>query len=470
MVDGFWKRNKRKVLVVLLALVIVAALPYATNAISKFQKQYELIQEVFEYVEYYHIKDVDPDTLTQGAIDGMLDTLEDPYTTYFTDEEYEQFIEGIDNSFTGIGIYVDKLDEYIIVQSTIKNSPAEAAGLKAGDKIIKVDGIDIVGKQVEEAVSLIKGREGTKVSLTIKRGEELLEKQIVRAKIQLPLVESEMLTDETGYLRLYTFSNNSATQFKTELKNLENQGMEQLILDLRGNPGGYLNSALEISKSFIDEGTIVYIKDKNQQEEVLSISNGKDWDKPLVVLIDEGTASASEILAGALRDYDKATIIGSNSFGKGTVQTLIDLENGGHLKLTINEYFTPNKSKINGIGIKPDIEVAEEDQQLQAAISYLSDTTKLYSPKLGTDWIRVNGKDYIALKELSAYFNGSTQYNSTTKTIAITIGDDKLEYKHNSSDIIIKNGKSYIDVQQIENSFKSLSVIQGKENITIFQK
>lgn len=469
MVGGFWKRNKKRVLVVALALALVVAIPYVTNAVSKFQKQYELIQEVFEYVENFHIKDVDPDTLTQGAIDGMLKTLDDPYTTYFTDEEYQQFIEGIDNSFTGIGIYVDKQDEYIIVQSTIKNSPAEAAGLQAGDQIIKVDGVDIVGKKVEEAVSLIKGQEGTKVNLTLKRGEQILEKQITRAKIQLPLVEAEMLTDEIGYLRLYTFSNNSVAEFKTELENLEKQGMEQLILDLRGNPGGYLNSALEISKSFIEQGPIVYIKDKHQQEEVLSIKNGENWDKPLVVLIDEGTASASEILAGALRDYDKATIIGSNSFGKGTVQTLIDLESGGHLKLTVNEYFTPNKSKINGIGIKPDIEVTAEDEQLQAAITYLSDTTKLYNPKLGTEWIKVNEEDYIALKELALHFNGSIQYNDATKKITIVIGNDHIEYKLNSPGIIIKNGKSYIDIEQIEQSFKSLSVIQG-ENITIFQK
>lgn len=468
--DSFWKRNKKRLLVAVLALVLVASIPYVTNAVSKFQKQYELIQEVFEYVEYYHIKDIDPDKLAQGAIDGMLETLEDPYTTYFTDEEYKQFIEGIDNSFTGIGIYVDKQDEYIIVQSTIKNSPAEAAGLQAGDLIIKVDDVDIVGKKVEEAVGLIKGPEGTKVKLTLKRGDKLLDKEVVRAKIQLPLVEAKMLTDEIGYLRLYTFNNNSASEFKTELSNLENQGMEQLVLDLRGNPGGYLNSALEISKSFIDEGPIVYIQDKNKQEDVLRISNGKNWDKPLVVLIDEGTASASEILAGALRDYDKATIMGSNSFGKGTVQTLIDLESGGHLKLTINEYFTPNKSKINGIGIKPDIEVTDKEQQLQAAIAYLSDTTKLYSPKLGTDWIKIDGKDYIALKELSNSFNGSIKYNATTKTIDISIGNEQYEYKHNSPGIIIKNGKSYIDVQQIEQSFNSLTVIQGKENITIFQK
>jgi len=467
--DSFWKRNKKRVLAIILAVVIVAAIPTITNAVSRFQKQYDLIQEVFEYVEYYHIKDVDPDKLTQGAIDGMLNTLEDPYTTYFTDEEYNDFIEGIDNSFTGIGIYVDNQDKYIVVQSTIKDSPAEAAGIEAGDLIIKVDGVDIVGKKVEEAVNLIKGQEGTKVNLTIKRGDQLLNKQVVRAKIQLPLVEAEMLTDDIGYLKLYTFSNSSAAEFKTELKNLENQGMEQLILDLRGNPGGYLNSALDISKNFIANGPIVFTKDKYQQEEELGINNGTDWNKPMVVLIDEGTASASEILAGALRDYDKATIVGSNSFGKGTVQTLIDLESGGYLKLTINEYFTPNKSKINGIGIKPDIEIAEEDEQLEAAIAHLSDAS-MYKPKLGTDWIKVNGKDYVALKELSAYFNGSIKYNTITKTINITIGNDKLEYKSNSAGIIIRNGKSYIDIGKIEQSFKNLSVNQGKENITIFQK
>lgn len=462
------KGKKNKAIIIILALVLVASFPVVGQAVSFFQKQMNLIQEVFEYIEYYHISDVSTDELTKGAINGMIDTLDDPYTTYFTDEEYKQFVEAINNTFVGIGIYVDQKDEYIIVQSVIKDSPAEKAGLQSGDAFLKVDGVDVVGKKVEEVSSLIRGKEGTTVNLTIKRQEEVIEKSIVRAKIQLPLVEAEMLANNVGYIRLYTFSSQSADEFDRELKKLEEQGMEKLILDLRDNSGGYLESAKRISKNFIKEGPIAYIKYKNKTEETIQISGGADWTKPMVVLINNGSASASEILASSLQDYNKATIIGENSFGKGTVQSLIDLEGGGYLKLTINEYFTPKKKKINGIGVIPDIEVTDEAKQLDTAIKYLSGDTNIYSPTFGKEWIRVADKDYVALRELVNYFNGTIKFKADTKTIAVTIGEQQDEYPLNSNAIYVKNGKSYIAVDELKNKFSNLVIEQIDDKILIF--
>ncbi len=464
-----WIHRIKKGTIILLTVLVFFSLPNLGHAITKVEQQFNLIKEIYELIASYHISNVDSDTLIEGAIHGMIDTLDDPYTTYFTDEEYESFTSSINGSYKGIGIYIEEKDGYIMVQSPISGSPAEKAGLQSGDIIIEVEGINIKEITTEEATGLIKGEEGTTVNLTILRGEETFKVDVERAQIQLPLTTTNMLTQDIGYIKLYTFSNQAVEPFKQGLSQLQKEGMDKLILDLRGNPGGYLGAALDIAKNFIDEGPIVYVKYKTQQEEVLSIEGGTSWNTPLIVLIDRGSASASEILTGALKDYNKATIIGTNSYGKGTVQQLVPLENGGFLKLTISEYFTPNKNKMNGIGVKPDIEVIEPIEQLQTAIYTLSN--QVYLPRQGEDWIQVNNRNYIGLTDIVHAFNGNIYWNAKLRSIEISLFNDQVSLYNGLSDgLMIVNGKSFIAADQIQTYFPKLEIKQVEGIITIFTR
>lgn len=452
----------KQLFAVLFAGVILLTVPYLGQAVSSIQKQLDLIQEIHDLVAQYHIHEVDSDVLMKGAINGMLETLDDPYTTYFTEEEYTSFTNQIDGTFTGIGIHIEEKDGYITVQSPIPGSPAEKAGIQAGDLIIKVDGADIKGKTTEEVAGLIKGKEGTSVTLTVLRGNQTLNLNVERAKISLPIIESEMITKKIGYIRLYTFSSQAVSQFKQQIDQLEKQGMEKLILDLRGNPGGYLDSALEISKNFIEEGPIVYVKNKNEPEIPLAIQGGRSWDKPMAILIDGGSASASEILTGALKDYEKGTIVGKKSFGKGTVQTLIPLENDGYLKLTVSEYFTPYKHKMNGLGVTPDIEVDGETQQLQTAVQFLGEK-EVFIPLLGVDWLQKTDGDYLALRPLIQSMGGKIIWDATDNSSTIFLQDHEIHLTYERDQgMWLEQGKLYLQPTKIKEILPELSLKQIK--------
>ncbi|OEF99817.1 hypothetical protein BHF71_01175 [Vulcanibacillus modesticaldus] len=463
-----WTGYKNTAIIVILTVVIFSYVTSITQATSQFQKQLDMIKEVYELISEYHINNIDPDALAQGAIKGMLEVTGDDYTTFFTNEEFNSFKDDLDGNFTGIGIYVEEKNGVILVQAPIPNSPADKVGIKSGDIIIAVDNTELAGKSIEEAADLIRGQEGTLVKLTIKREQQLITFEVERAKISLPIVESKMLTDDIGYLKLYTFGNQSPEKFKTHLQQLRDSGMKKLILDLRGNPGGYLDSVLEIAKNFIEKGPIVYVQDKSQKERELGIENGNSWDLPMVVLINKGSASAAEILAGALQDYKKGIIIGERSFGKGTVQTLVPLENGGYLKLTVNEYFTPNKNKMNGIGVKPDIEVLQPDLQLSTAILSLTED-KQFRPTLGQEWIKVADKNLISLRKLIEYIGGEINWDPKLREIVIKFEDETLKLQTDSNpDTTIINGSTYLETTKIKELFPQIIIMDDGEKITIF--
>ncbi len=462
---------KKKILIITIALAMIISVPFVTQATTYLQNQINVIVDVYSLIKDYHISNVDYDTLTEGAINGMIEALDDPYTRYFTNEEYKKFITSIDGTFVGIGIYILEQDDYIVIQSPISGSPAEEVGLKSGDLIIRANAIDMKGKSTEEAADIIRGEAGTFVTLTIRRDGKDFDIDVIRAKIQIPIVESKMLTDEIGYLRINSFSADVYSDVSLGLGNLQNEGMDKLILDLRGNPGGYLNAVLEISQLFIENGPIVYVKDNMGNEQALDVVNGNKWDMPIVLLIDGGSASASEILAGALKDYDKAIIVGENSFGKGTVQNLISLENGDFLKLTVNEYFTPLKNKMDGVGVKPDIEVFNSEKQLMTALMLLDDSIlyQEYNPILNKNWITENDQDYIALRDMVYYFDGIIKWNSKKKIIEINLDGTSIELPTSTTDgLIIRNGTSYLSVDQINALFKNLMIIKEGKVLTIY--
>jgi len=348
-----------------------------------FWEAWDLVHR--EYVD----QPVEEIRLMQGAIRGMLQALGDQHTSYMDPDEYVQANTRLEGEYEGIGAFVDTDSEFLTIVSTIPNSPAEAAGLKPGDEVIAVDGDDMTGVDGNLVVRRVLGPAGTKVTLTIRRegAEDPLEFVIERAKIVIPSVESEMLENEIGYVRLYDFGDRTTRDLRAALRDLLEEDPRGLILDLRGNPGGFLTTAIEVASEFIGEGVVMIERFGDGREEVYEADRGGlATDIPLVVLIDAGTASASEIVAGAVQDHGRGTLVGDTSFGKGSVQDWTPLsENGGAVRITIARWYTPDNRQIHEVGLTPDVvvEITEEDiqndrdPQLEKAIELLRSAESL---------------------------------------------------------------------------------------------
>lgn len=326
--------------------------------VSKYYNLFNLRNMLFSTYD----GEIDDEKLLEGAMKGMADAIGDPYTVYMNQDEFITFIESSQGSFYGIGAQLGIRDNNVTVIAPVEGSPAEKAGLKAGDIILKVDDYEVNELNTEAVVSRVRGEEGVPVTLTIKREgvEDPLEIKIVRAEIKTESVKGEILEDGIGYIQLTTFSDEEVSdKFVEKLNELKQQGMKKLILDLRGNPGGYLNECVEIASNFIPEGEVItYTIDKYDKKVISNSLGGDAIGMPLVVLVDGGSASASEVVTGALRDYEVATIIGTRTFGKGIVQQLRVLPNDmGGLKVTTSKYYTPNGENIHGTGIEPNIVV-----------------------------------------------------------------------------------------------------------------
>jgi len=288
-----------------------------------------------------------------------LTALEDPYSVYYTPEELEELMTQMSGIYYGIGSYVSLDTETSLpkISGIISNTPAEEAGLRENDLIYQVDDVPTYGLSLDEAVSYIRGEEGTEVLLTIIReGEnDYLKIPVIRRKVESPTVEYEMLEDGIGYLQIVEFDEVTPGQFSEAMESLKNSGMEKLIIDLRGNPGGSLTDVVDIAGMLLPEGLIVYTEDKSGKREEYFSDGAGEIEIPLVVLIDMNSASASEILAGAIQDYGKGTLVGTTTFGKGIVQQIIPFSDGSAVKLTVSSYFTPKGRNIHGTGIEPDI-------------------------------------------------------------------------------------------------------------------
>lgn len=323
-------------------------------------------------------------TMVWGAISGMVESLGDPYTVFFPPKESEEFAEGIKGSFGGVGMEVGQEDGAIIVIAPLKGSPAEAAGMRTGDRILKIDDLDTKGLSVEEAVTFIRGEEGTGVTLTVSRGNTApFEVEIVRQVINIPSIETRKIDDDVFYIALYSFTENSPQNFRMALREFIESGTTKLVLDLRGNPGGYLEAAVDMASWFLPSGATVIREDRGKgEDEKIYRSKGYNIftdNLKFAILVDGGSASASEILAGALSEHGIATLVGEQTFGKGSVQELVPVTSNTSLKVTIARWLTPNGTSISATGIEPDIKVefSEEDfvngvdVQLNRAVEFL---------------------------------------------------------------------------------------------------
>lgn len=326
---------------------------------------------------------VDPEKMMEGAISGMLSSTNDPYTVYFTRKENQRFREDIQGEFDGIGVEIIQKNELPSVVAPLSGSPADKAGLKPNDVILEVDTAKTADIGFEETINKIRGKEGTKVKLLIAREgtEEPLTFEITREKIVLKSVEwslKEIEGGKVGYIKIRQFGDDTEKLFAQAADELDKNKPKAIILDLRNDPGGYLETAVNLASYFIKDGVIVSEKGKNDNnKDYRSNGNGKLKKYKVVILVNEGSASASEILAGALKNREGSIIVGEKTFGKGSVQELIDLSDGSAVKITVAKWFTPNGRQINGQGIDPDIKVTDDektkdDEQLNRALEYLS--------------------------------------------------------------------------------------------------
>ena len=350
---------------------------------APFWESWQLVHE--NYVD----QPLDDTKLMRGAIQGMLASLGDSHTLYMNPQDYSAANSTLAGAYEGIGAYVDTTGDYLKIVSPIPGSPAEKAGLRPGDLIVGIDGKDMTGINPEVARQSVLGPAGTTVTLSIRRGDKdavPFDVKVTRAKIAIPSAQGKMLDNGLGYVQITTFGENTTSELRSTLKDLMAQKPKGLIIDLRNNGGGYLNTAIEVVSEFVDKGAVVYEKYGNGKlDEHDVIPGGQATQIPLVVLINEGTASASEITAGALQDYGRAKLVGVTSYGKGSVQNWIPLSNDqGAVAITIAKWLTPNKRTIDHVGLTPEVVVkmtdadytAGRDPQLQAAIQTLLDMLK----------------------------------------------------------------------------------------------
>lgn len=323
-------------------------------------------------IKQYFWQDVDESTLEEGVYKGLLESLDDPYSVYYTHDELVQLQQQTEGIYYGIGAYISQDNEmgYVRVSKIIKNTPAEASGLQQDDYIYKVDGEDMQGKDSSYVVSKIKGEAGTKVTITVVRegATDPIDIEVERQKIESPTVEYQMLDNDMAYIQITEFDLVTTEQFEEAYKQAQADEMKGLILDLRSNPGGNLSTVCDIARMILPKGLIVYTEDKYGKREEYTCDGANQIKVPLVVLTNGYSASASEILAGAVKDYGIGTLVGTTTYGKGIVQKVINLSDGSAVKLTVSNYFTPNGNNIHKIGIDPDVEVEFDAEQYKNGV------------------------------------------------------------------------------------------------------
>ena len=356
---------------------------YSQN-IDKLYEKIDLFAEVLEKIQNEYVEEVDQAEIIDSAINGALQSL-DPFSAYMNPKVFEESQSETSGEFGGLGIEVSMESGVIIVIAPIDDTPASKAGIKAGDYIVKINGEQVQGKTLMEAVNLMRGPEGTSIEITVRRKGLRKAKifKITREIIEIKSVISKIVDNKVGYLRLRAFNKNSSSQLKKEISKIEkNKKLVGYILDLRNNPGGLLSQAVTISDFFLNDGEIVSTKGRKKREnrKFFAKKGDKIDGKPLIVLINNGSASASEIVAGALQDQKRAILLGETTFGKGSVQSIIPLKNRGAIRLTISKYYLPSGKSISEVGVVPDIKVEEEDEEF--SINTITDNQLNYAIKL----------------------------------------------------------------------------------------
>ena len=371
---SFWKKFAGALIVAIFSSALTIGILVYTGEVSMLPKAsakskesvlsqnvQNKIGQVLGIMEHYYYEDIDQKKLAEGLYAGLVNSLEDPYSTYFTAEQYTSYKASATGEYCGIGAVLSQSEKtkVVTIVRAYEGSPAALAGLKAGDIIVSVDGIEATSMELSEFVTHIKGDEGTSVHVIVQRADETkkLSFDITRKQIQVPTVSSKMLENKIGYITITEFGSKDVTakQFSDALTGLKKDGMKKLIIDVRDNPGGMLDTVSEMLYQILPKGTVVYTQNKAGKKEIYQSNDDEELNMPLVVLVNGNSASASEIFAGAIKDYKYGTLIGTKTFGKGIVQVLIPLTDGSAVKVTTAKYFTPNGNYIHKKGIEPDV-------------------------------------------------------------------------------------------------------------------
>jgi carboxyl-terminal processing protease len=407
------------------------AVVYAASSEEDLDKQLGNLKQYIEYIQENYKDDVTYDQLVDGAFSGVMESLGDPYSVYYgSSAEGENFIESVTGEFSGVGLSLEDYNGKCRVVAPIPGTPADKSGIKSGDIVTKIDGTDISDKTLDEAVSMMRGEEGTKVTLVIDRAGKTLSFTLTREKIKNVSVDYKMLDGDVGYIRITSFDNDSHVEFRLAKTALINKGAKSLIIDIRNNPGGLVNTALDIADQLMPEGPITHFEQKGKIVETYSAENGNEPGIPIVLLVNEGSASASEILAGALQDSKTATLVGTTTYGKGVAQQISDLSDGSTMKLSMFYFLTPNKQRIDHVGITPDYTVqnsfnADEAELAEkyAAFAPMSEKAK---PKAGDTGLNVFGaQERLAMLGYPVKVSG-TMDDATVAAVAKFQSESKL--------------------------------------------
>ncbi|EOD01786.1 S41 family peptidase [Caldisalinibacter kiritimatiensis] len=469
--------NKIKNLVssiIILSLILTMPISFAfaegteEGESTRLQQDFEYLGKIIEFVETIYVDDVTEEELIEGAMDGIFSKLDD-YSEYYNPEEFNNLKEEVSGDFGGIGIHITNKNGYITVITPIEGTPGFRAGIKSGDKIVSVDDKDVTGATINEAVNLMRGEPGTEVKIGIIREgvEEVLYFDIVREIINVNPISYEILDNNIGYIKITRFNSNTFENITEALNKFDNENIEKIIIDLRNNPGGFLDEVVEVLRLFVPEGPIVHIKNYDDTVETHK-STLKDPKYELAVLVNEGSASASEIFAGAIKDTEVGTIIGTTTYGKGNVQAIYNLLNGGGIKITIAEYFTPNNNKVNGVGIEPDIVVenTEAEPKLQPdLISYLNKNRKPDLNAVGLDVLaaekilsilgyNINKPDGVLDK---VTFNAIKKFQIDNELYSYGILD------FTTQDALLKSAQKYTKPENVDKQLeKAIEVLTGE--------
>ena len=459
-------RKRFTALVVTLLILTMSAVPLsAAEPQEEFQYSHELFEEIRGLVEGNYVLPIDESETYKGAVEGYIKGMGDPHTKFYTPEEYKEFTEGIEGIYEGVGLAIGKTDEYITVISPVPNSPGEEAGIKTGDKIIEINGESMIDVSLDYAASLLRGHAGTKVLLKLDRDGEVFSVTLERREVETPSVEYE-LHGPIGYMEISSFSEHLPEDFDEAMEYFTENEIEGLIIDVRNNPGGVLGSAHHIVSKFLD-GTVMRMLFRNGLKLPLVTAEMEErYDMPLVVLVNGGSASASEIFAGAVKDNERGILVGTKTFGKGSVQSVAELTNGGFLKLTTSYYFTPGNDKIDGVGITPDIVVEDPGEQLEKAFEVmrneigtkivfkLNESTAYWAGldiELPTAPIKTDGEYYLPLRTVFEYIGCGIEWVSEENAVRFSWLDREYMLYPEKGTLVIDEVEYSVDGVNMKN-------------------
>ncbi|TJY44245.1 S41 family peptidase [Cohnella pontilimi] len=462
------KMKKRPGIRYVLALLLSVALSGIFTISNAGAATTEQVNEVRNLLEQYHLNKPDNSNLNDAVIDAMVESLHDPYTEYFNEEEWKRFSDSLEQTFVGIGIVMAEEAGGIYIEDVILGSPAEKAGLLPGDQIVSAEGKSVKGLALPEVQQKLRGEEGTLLKIGISRNGKTLTFTITRKSIQLPVATGQMMGDGIGYLSLSGFTSDAGELFRNQLVRLEQAGMKSLIIDLRNNGGGYVNAAQQIAALFLKDGVLAHMKDRDGKDIPLPVQ-GEGRKYPVTILVNGGTASASELLAGALQDYGVAKLTGTQTFGKGVVQSIIPLESGGVLKVTVQEYFTPKGRTVNKKGLTPNHVVEGSGEQLIRG--FRDAGGRALTLKAGKGSVVVNGIRaaerepaiqqgkvwYVNLRLAAAMAGAELTYDLKNRKITVKSKTKSYTLNINDKRLLIRNGWSLIDTRALNSLFANVT-------------